>query len=279
MHIYLSEIKKIVSRKQFWIIFLFLIGVVFLDFYLTCQYYQSKPLSEIPSAYDILIINNFYDGSIGSVFFCSFPFFLITSLIGSDVFFEEKEMGIHNLTFTRIQRYQYVFYQAASMMTVVMVMIVFVIMLSQGLALTAFPFHGYMLDDVTAYNSLLVSPEYIFSGLRAHNPYLNNIVYAILWGIIGAVFALLSYALAFLQQMKRYTMLMFPMIAFLIYTTIVSQIAVHMNSVRLSQCIETYLLKVNGSGSLLVYLGIILCVSGISLLLIWRGLKNDPELL
>lgn len=69
MRIYLTEIKKITTRKQFWIIFLFLLGVVFFDFYFTCRYYQGKNLSEVPSAYDLMIIHNYYGGTLGTLFF------------------------------------------------------------------------------------------------------------------------------------------------------------------------------------------------------------------
>lgn len=56
--IYLTELKKQIQRKQLWMIFLFFLCVVFFDFYLTCKYYHGKPLSQIPSASDVIIIWN-----------------------------------------------------------------------------------------------------------------------------------------------------------------------------------------------------------------------------
>lgn len=279
MHLYVSEIKKILERKQFIIVFLFLLVMVYVDFHVTCQYYLGKPLSQVPSAYDLIVIHNDCDSSIGDLFFGSFFFFLITAIIASDVFFEEKEMGIHNLCFTRISRCSYVICQAAALMTVVGCMIVFLIVVSQILALIAFPFHGYMLDDSTGYNSLLVYHNYILSGLETHNPYLNNFVYAILFGLVGAIFAFFSYALSFVHQLKRYVILIVPTIFYLVYTVFTSQITSLINNYKLFAFFNTNLLQVNGFGSPAVYIGLLVLVTVISVILIWRGLRNDQELL
>lgn len=283
MHIYRTELKKLITRTSFWVIVLLLLGIVFLDFYLTCRHYAGQPLSEIPSAYDLIVISNEYSGSLGTMFFQSFIFILIVALIGSDTFFIEKEHGIQNFVFTRVQCKKYVLSQAAAVMTTVFLIVFFMILISQLLALTAFPFQGYMIDDSIAYNSLLAHPSYIFSKLDAYFPYLNNIVYAVLWGIVGAVFSLLSYSLAFLHQLKRHTIVLIPSILFLAYNLVTSQMAGYIlktsQNIPLAQAVETYLLKRNGTGSIWVYVGILLVIVIGSVGLIWRGLHNDQELL
>lgn len=279
MNIYWSQIKKIMRRKQFWVIFILFLGIVFLDFYLTCRNYQGKMLSEIPSAYNLIIIDNYFDGSIGDLFFRNFPFFLFVSIIGSDIFYEERHKGIYNFTFTRMNRYRYMMIQAAALISVVFFVVVLSILLSLGLALTAFPMQGYMLEDVTGYNSLLATPGYILSTLRVESPYTNAVLYAFIWGIAGAVFALLGYSLSFIHQLKKYTILLVPMTVYLIYTVISSQMVSQIKNVKISTAIGTYLLQVNGPGNILVYMGILFVVFFISILLILRGLSNDQELL
>lgn len=279
MRIFFTEMKKVTERKQFWMILVFLVAVVFADFWLTCKNYQNSLLSNVPSAYDLTIINNYYDGSIGMFFFRGFPFVLIVSLIGSDIFYEEKERGIQNIIFTRISARKYIRHQVAAVMTVTFLTIVFVIVVSQCLALMAFPVQGYMLQDTTAYNVLLPLKGYMLSGLRASSPYLNNIIYAVIWGITGAIFSLFSYALSFLHQMRRYAVLMVPMILYLVYTIVMSLIAGRISNVWLSICLETSLLKVNSAGSAWVYVILYALITGISFLLIRRGLSNDKELL
>ena len=279
MRIFFSEMKKITERKQFWIILIFLTAIVFTDFWFTCENYQETLLSNIPSAFDLIVINSYYDGSIGMFFFRSFPFILIASLIGSDVFYSEKERGIHNYIFTRISAKKYIRYQVSAVMMVTFLTIVFVIIISQCLALMVFPVQGYMIEDKTAYNVLLTTPGYILSGLRATNPYLNNIIYAIIWGITGGMFSLFSYALSFIHQMKRYTILMIPMLLYLIYTIVMTLIAGRISNLWLSICLETNLLKVNSAGSGWVYVVIYAVIAGISFMLIQRGLRNDKELL
>lgn len=256
----------------------FLLAVVFGDFLLTCMRCQGMNLSEVMSACDTIVINNKY-GSIGGFFFESFPFFLIASMIGADVFYEEREKGIHNDIFTRISSAKYARYQALAVMTVTFFTIVFVIGISQCLALTAFPIQGYTIDQITAYSTLLPQPNTVFGGLRAVSPYLNNVVYALLWGVTGAVFALLSYALSYVHQLKRYVVLLAPMLLFLIYTVAVQNISSQLSSLKWSVYVETYLLKVNGMGSFWAYILIYAVICGFSFLLIRRGLKNDRELL
>lgn len=79
--------------------------------------------------------------------------------------------------------------------------------------------------------------------------------------------------------MKRYTILMIPMLLYLIYTIVMTLIAGRISNLWLSICLETNLLKVNSAGSAWVYVVIYAVIAGISFMLIQRGLRNDKELL
>lgn len=275
MRIFLSEIAKITERKQFWVILVLLSAVVFGDFFLTIQHDKGCGLSQISSAYDRIIINNTSEASVGDLFFRGFPFFLITSITGADVFYEEKEKRLHYDIFTRISSGKYIRCQALAVMTVTFLTVVFVIMLSQCLALTAFPVQGFDMDGKTAYNTLLPVKDSVLSDLRAVNPYLNNLAYALIWGILGASFALLSYALSFVHQLKRYVILILPALIYQIYTIVTMQMPFG-TGCRLW---DTYLLIENSTGTIWSYAVVIFAVCGSSFFLIWRGLHNDKELL
>ncbi|MGM9974583.1 MAG: hypothetical protein ACI33K_11150 [Clostridiaceae bacterium] len=278
MIIILSEIRKIIHRKQFWIVFSLLLITVFLDFFITCNFYYGAPLSQVPSAYGSFIIKN-YKGASMDFLFGSFLFFLVAPIIASDIFYDEKEDGIHNYIFTRMSKERYVIYKATAMMLMVFFVIVFTLLTSQFLALSAFPIQGHLTEKITYNNLMEPDKKRVLSYFENFYPYLNNFIFIILRGITGAVAALLSFSITFVNHAKKYTILLVPMVFFVFYHTATSLIGTKISNLSTRFIVETYILKVNPYGSIWVIVGFLLFLFIISALFIWRGLRHNEALL
>lgn len=279
MRIIMLEVKKIVNRKSFWIVLCLLLASVFLDFFITCKLYLGQPLSTVPSAYYVMIINKYEGGTPSSLLFDSFLFFLVSAMIASDTLYDEKVLGINNYTFTRMDKGRYVFYKAISVTSVVFFTVFFAILLSQILTLCAFPAQGHLSGQIT-YNGLMApDKERVFSYFESYYPYLNIFIFIILRGLIGAVAALLSFSLAFLEHAKRFTILLAPMVIYVIYSMTVALFASKIEDISTATIVGTNLLKVNTPGTLWVIVVFLSLELGASIFFIKRGLKNDEATL
>lgn len=272
------EIKKIINRKQFWILLCLLLISVFIDFYYTCKACSGKPLSQVASAYELMILYNL-SGSSAGMFFNSFLFFLISSAIASDLFYNEIEMGIHNAAFTRISRRRYIVCKAAAMMLIVFSTVMGCLLISQILALSAFPLQGNLTSKIT-YNELLEPDENrIFSYFQNYYPYVNSLIWIAVRGVIASVTSLLAFSLTFLYRTKQYLILLTPMLIYILYSTAAGLIASGIEDIWLSTIVETNLLAVNGYGSIWVSVLFLAFEVLVSLLLIRKGIHDDEVFL
>lgn len=273
-----TEIKKILYRKQFWIILVVMMLFIFLDFFFTCQAYQGKDLLEIPSAYKLMILNNYATPPTG-VLFKSFLFFMAATLIGSDLFAEELELGVHNDLLTRTSRKKLVFSKGCAVVLVVFCVIVFCLLISQILAISAFPLQGNFTDQI-AYNSLMQPDKTrIGSYFETYFPYLNNVVFALLRGLTGAVAAFLAFCLTFVTGIKRYVLLLVPMLFYMAYSLSTATIGGQVENIWLSEIIETNILNMNGYGSIWMNAAFLLVQVVAGGLLIWKGTRQDETFL
>jgi hypothetical protein len=279
MKIVILEIQKITDRKQFWIIFFMLVSAVFLDFVIKCQFYYGKPLSGIPSAYVETILNDYTMSSPMGILYNSFIFFLFATIIASDCLYDEKELGVHNFIFSRVGKVRYVISKGIAIAVVVFFTILIPLLTSQLLALFAFPVQGGLVHQI-AYNKLMPpDPERVLNYLESYYPYLNIMAFILIRALIGAAIAFLSYAMTFLSQPKKYTILLLPMVCFLLYTIIGRLAGQQITDVRASEIMATYILAVNPYGSVWVILGAILLPVLVGITLIKRGLNRDENFL
>lgn len=274
MQILRIEIKKLLYRRQFWTLLVLLLVTVFLDFVVTCHFYQEKKLTEIPSAYELMIINN-YESPFTGMLFSSFLFFLIAPMMGSDLFLEEIEKGIHNDLLTRTSRKQIAASKGVTLMIVVFCAITFCLLISQILAVSAFPLQGNLTSKIT-YNELM-NPDKnrIFSYFQNYMPYMNSLIFIVIRGITGAAAAFLAFSLTMIPGIKKYILLLVPMLVYIVYSMIMALIASNIESIPISNVVETNILAVNGYGSIWMDIGFLLLYFGVGSLLLWKGMRRD----
>lgn len=274
MQILRIEIKKLLYRRQFWTLLVLLLVTVFLDFVVTCHFYQEKKLTEIPSAYELMIINN-YESPFTGMLFSSFLFFLIAPMMGSDLFLEEIEKGIHNDLLTRTSRKQIAASKGVALMIVVFCAITFCLLISQILAVSAFPLQGNLTSKIT-YNELM-NPDKnrIFSYFQNYMPYMNSLIFIVIRGITGAAAAFLAFSLTMIPGIKKYILLLVPMLVYIVYSMIMALIASNIESIPISNVVETNILAVNGYGSIWMDIGFLLLYFGVGSLLLWKGMRRD----
>lgn len=236
-------------------------------------------MSEIPSAYELTAINNYEVGTPVAILLDSFLFFLMTGVIASDSFYDEKELGIHNFTFTRIGKSKYLLYKAVAIMAVVFLMLSFVLALSQLLAMFAFPVQGHLTSRIT-YNELMKpDSDRIFAYFENYYPYWNSVIFIFIRSLTGAIIALLTFAITFVNHAKKYIILLLPMAFYIIYSLITSIISSKIPSIRLGEIVETNVLNVNGYGSIWVMAMYLAVCAAVGIVLILRGMKHDETLL
>ena len=97
---FIEEVKKIVRRNEFYAAAIIIFFAVFLNFYIACDNLQGKPLSQIPSAWELTVLRNYYCYNFtDTVFSTLLP--LIASIMAADVYYTELKKGITNYITTR----------------------------------------------------------------------------------------------------------------------------------------------------------------------------------
>lgn len=268
------ELKKLLCRRQIWILLALLMASVFLDFFSTCEFYRGTNLTEIPSAYELMIINNYANPPTG-LLFCSFLFFLVTTLMGSDLFLEEIELGIHTNILSRISRKQMIISKGCAISILVFCTVIVCLLISQLLAVVAFPLQGNYTSKIT-YNELMEPDKNrILSYFQNYMPYLNSIIFIFIRGVTGAVAAFFAFSLTFVPYIKKYMLLLIPMLFYIFYSLTTSLIATKIEDIPLSNLIETNILAVNGYGRIWMCIAFLLVQLVAGGVLIWKGIKID----
>lgn len=272
-----NEIKKIICRKEYLIVAGILFAVVLLDFYYTCIQAYGKTLSEIPSAYQMSILNN--KNNIFDIVFGSFLFFLISNIIAVNTLAYEVECKIDTYIFTRLKAEQYIKNQVLAIVIVTFFTVWGCLILSLGLSMSAFPLQGYF-TEVTTHNTLMEpDPNRLFSYLLNFYPYLNILVLISVRALTAAVTAFFSCAIIIDNRTSKYVALLIPMVIFIIYSIATSIIIEHIDDIGVFSTVGTYILSVNGAGSEFVIAGYLLMEVLIGVLLIRRGLNTDATVL
>ncbi|MDR0886131.1 MAG: hypothetical protein LBN22_07230 [Clostridiales Family XIII bacterium] len=270
----IEEVKKILRRKQCYLILgLFLIGV-FVDFIITCLHYKSAPLSTIPSAYDLIIINNDF-GTPASMIFSTFIFFLAISIISSDILFDEVRIGLSSSIITRESTKKYIVSKMMAIAITVFFITIIPLFINQLLSVIAFPVQGKV-SGVITYNELMpADPDRILSYLENFHPYINIVIFILLRGIAATVTALFAFSLTFIEHVSKFFILLAPMLYYICYSIIKSFIQDLISDTRAQEIVDTDILNVNGYGSIYAMIFFLLIQIIIGVMVIRNGLKNE----
>lgn len=272
------ELEKIFRRKQFWIITVFLLAVVFLNFYISCYREFGQNLSEIPSAYWVVVIDNKIR-VIGNEVFTSFLFPLAVSIIASDLYIEEKLDGINNFLFTRMSK-KTIFASKVVAISLVTFFVTFLcILISYFLARSAFPLQGNDTSQTPFLELMEPDKRQVLGGIKEQYPYLNVIIYGIQWGITAASASVFAFAISFLPRTNRYIVLFSPMIFYMAWSIVGPLIGKILCMFHLGNAMEADLLTMNPYGNVWTIILYFVIQIALSTILIWRGIRSGDEIL
>ena len=262
-----EEIKKIIYRKQFIIIFAIFLGAVIVDFLITCKNYYGAELSWVRSAYKCGILTNEIGMFTRQFFSTLFPLMVCTAV--ADVFCVENAKGITNFIYSRTTSKKNILSKVTAVILVSFFMVFIPLIINFLLTFTAFPLQGYYCTN-TSYLTL-TSPEKgrILGYLEMFYPYCNCMFYIVIRCILGFTIALFSFSISLLKYFNKYVILFSGMVYYLCYSSIIG-LPPFSDTV-----INTDLFTINGYGSgwmILVFLLFSWLLSGV---MIWGGIKRE----
>lgn len=262
-----EEVKKIIYRKQFIIIFIVLLGAVMADFLITCKNYYGIELSRVRSAYKCGILTNEIGLFTKQFFGTLFPLIVCTAV--ADIFCVENAKGITNFIYSRTTTKKNILSKVAAVIVVSFFMIFIPLVINFFLTFTAFPMQGYYCTNASYLT--LTSPEEgrILGYLEMFYPYWNCMVYIFIRSILGCTLAVFSFSLSLLKYFNRYVILFSGMVYYLCYSSIVGLPPFS------DTIINTNLFFINGYGSgwmILVFLLFTWMLSGV---MVWCGIKRE----
>lgn len=270
------EIEKIFRRKQFWIITIFLLTIVFFDFYISCYRVFGQNLSDIPSAYWAVVINNIIRVP-GTEVFNNFLFPLAISIISSDLYIEEKLDGVNNFLFTRTSK-KIIFASKVLAISLVTFLVVFLcILISYFIARSAFPLQGNYTSQTPFLEVMEPDKRQVLGGLKGQYPYLNIIVYGFYWGIFAASASVFAFAISFLPRTNRYVVLFSPMIFYMAWSIVDLFIGSILYILNFGNAMGTNLLVMNTYGNVWTIIIYFATQITLSTILIRRGMRSGDE--
>ena len=255
-----EEILKIIRRKQYIIVLTILFGAAILDFLVTCKNYYASPISWVRSAYDCGILKNNIGMFTKQFFTTLFP--IVVTIAVSDIYFEEKKLGINNFIYTRTKKTKNIIIKLVSIAIITFFTIFIPLILNFLLTLTAFPIQGYYSANTTYLTLTFPEEGRILGELEMHYPYLNILIYILLRCILGCCFGILSFSFSLLDKFNHYSIIFSGMIFYVLYTGIMS--------IFKSEFLRTDIFGINNYGSgymILFFIGLSIGISAIFIII------------
>jgi hypothetical protein len=262
-----QEVKKIVYRKQFAIVFIIFFVAAIMDFLITCKNYYGMEVSWVRSAYKCGILTNEIGLFTCQFFSTLFPIMVCAGV--SDIFCTENAMGITNFIYSRTTPKKNIMSKTTAVILVSFFMTFVPLIINFLLTFTAFPLQGFYCSNASYLT--LSSPEEgrILGYLEMFYPYCNCIVYILVRCIVGSTLALFSFSLSLLKCFNKYVILFSGMVYYLCYSCIVG-LPAFSNTV-----INTDIFAINGYGSGWMIFAFILFSWLLSFAMIMVGIKKE----
>ena len=261
----LEEIKKIVKRTQFKVVSLILFLDVIMDFFITCKHYYGSELTRIRSAHLCTILNNDVSNFTAMMFSILLP--IVACIIASDIYYEEEDMGLTNMIYTRRKKREDIKAKLIAISVTVFMVVFLALMLNYVLACITFPKQGNHCENATYLTLSDWDPDQILAYLRMYHPYLNLFIFIIIRCLAANAFAVLSFAFSLCYKKNRYVILLFAMIYYMVYCNIIA--------VMPWEAMRGSALGVNGYGNIWMIVFFFVVTYGISACMIWRGVRKE----
>lgn len=260
-----NEIRKIIKRKQFWLVFAILFFAVIADFLVTCKCYYGTSLAYVRSAYRCTIINNDIGLITSQCFSTLLP--ILACLAASDIYYEEYTLGITNFMYTRGQKKKNIRCKLGAVMLVVFALFISMLLLSLFLSLTAFPKQGHYSMNTTYLTLTTPDPTRILSWFEAYHPYWNILLFMLIRSLIATLLAAFSFSISLFHKGNRYIILLSGFIYEVVYSNIVS--------ISANEAVSTDIMGVNTYGSIWAIAAFMIIILSIILVLCRMGESRD----
>lgn len=256
------ELKKCFNRKEFKIIFIVIIGAILLDFFLLCKEYYGEHLSYVMPAYNGTIITNIVKSPLEPIISILLP--LTVSIIYSDSYLSEENMGIGNLIDTRVGRKTNIKSKVIAIIIISFFVVFIPLIINMILSLIAFPFNGYNTFGLPDYKRLsYVSDEIALGYMQIYYPYINLCIFIFIRSLYSVAFALLSFGISFYSKRNKYISILSAFIINMVFVMIFEIISRFFSLSKFSEIIGTSYLSVNPRGSfifIIIILALYFCI-------------------
>ncbi|MBO8170190.1 MAG: hypothetical protein H0Z35_13605 [Thermoanaerobacteraceae bacterium] len=206
------EFNFFVNRKEFLYVFtvslLLMIVAFFVDLYNLFQ----EDIMNIPPANQLWVG---FDSRIGDLFYM-FLLPLLASLAYADTYYLNNRLGVYKYILTRCHKKNYVLAKGIVVAFSGFIVIFVPLLINQLLY--------FIIAPLNSSKNILGWPAYmfietknmIFANLFLNSPYLYNILYMVLAGIVGSLAALTSYAISFITNKSRLIIVATPLVIYLV---------------------------------------------------------------
>ena len=285
-----NETKRIIKRKEFFMMFAIMHFAVLIDFFINCGNAYGANLSSVRPAYCMTVLDNVSKSPCRLLFVIMLP--IAAAAFASDLYKRDEQNGVDAIISTRSTKSRYIYSQACAIFIVVFMTFFMALILSIIFSVIAFPAYGYKLYGDEKLVTLLYANDrwsypvgngfgYFLYRLKALHPYLNLILFAFFRALIAGVFALLAYGISFLRFVNKYIVFLS---AFIVYQSVEigKQFvfrALEAENVNVNLTPAKYLisnlLNMNPVGNTFTYLKGILFYLTVSVFLILYGARRE----
>lgn len=274
MRLLIVEFKNCMKRTEFLIALLIMFLSIFVDFILLCKNYYGLGLSDIISAKNAMIITNNLKSPLCYVYSILLP--IITSLIYSDSYIMEKNYGISNMIYTRVNKAKSIWIKGIAVFLVSFFVVLIPLIVEFVFVIIVLPLQGHYNLGLASYKELIYfDPNKVLIRLATYRPYTNLIVFIFIRAAFGAVFSLFSYSISFFKKVNRYIVIISSFFTYFIISILCDTLSKLIPEKKYSLFLGTNILGVNGYGSIYMIMLVFILFLGSSIIFIQRGIHKE----
>ena len=222
------QMRRAVESKTLPYAFLSLMALITVCFVQSCLMFWGHDVGALPSAATIWVGNGWRSNAGLMTFVTSYLLFPLSAALFADCLYEDRSRGAAYLIASRTSLWGYLLSGALCSLVIAFVMTLLALLLSQAVALMAFPATAspdayYVMYDLAATSDLGFSllEGQPFSGLLFSNRYLYNLLYCVYDAAFAGAMALASYALSLFVRRNRLVVLGLPTMLLLMLSAVV----------------------------------------------------------
>lgn len=211
------QMRRALESKTVPYVFLTLMTFIVVCFVQSCLMFWGHDQGAVPSAATLWVGNGNRSNANLMTFVTSYLLFPLTSALFADTLFEDRRRATAYLVATRSSSRRYVLAGAACSFFIAFSMTFVVLLLSQAVALIAFPVYAspdayFVLYDAAPTSNTVFSvlESQPFSELLFSNRYLYNFLYCVYDAVFSGVMALAVYAASLYLRRSRLVLLGLP---------------------------------------------------------------------